>query len=136
MTGKMVTLVDFLFPASSALMDSPVEINPLILHLRVGLKLHTRLTPLISATDEIRQQVLKEQCIHTLALPFRPHSDEEHLQMVHMLPFECLQQIVPSEREEFAFTFLDSLGEGTSLGSTKLIYMLIYWSICFSESSE
>ena len=95
-----------------------IEELPLALHLGIVFQFHIGFHPLVTATDEVWQQIVEEQSIHAFSLPLREHCNQHHLDVVCMFPFQCLQQME------------------TNLGSTKFRYKATYCSICFFDNSE
>ncbi len=59
---------------------------------------------------DIRNPVLEEKRIDTFVLIVRTNGDKEHIEGINLLGFESLENMVPTEGEEFAATFTECLG--------------------------
>ena len=85
--------------ASALVYFRSVEIGPLALHLHIGFKFRIALTLLESHFSKRRQDHAERNRIEPLVLVLRLHGQEKQVNNIRPLPFECLQQMPPSEWE-------------------------------------
>ena len=103
--------VEALAPAAAALVGAALEVDPLVADLVIGLQFDARLAPFISLTDKVGQEVLEKQGVDAFRLPFGTHGDEQHVEVVVVLPLQRLQQVPPAEGPQASATLLEGARE-------------------------
>ena len=77
-----------------------VELHEERQHFRIGLQHARGLQRLDAVLVDDRYLVLEEERIDTFVLVVRTNGDEEETESLHLLRFQRLKQMIPSEGEE------------------------------------
>ena len=88
-----------------------VELGKVRNILRIGLQDVRRLEDLDAVLVDDRYLILEEESVDAFILVVRTDGDEQEAEGFHLLCFERLEEMVPSEGEEFAITLTERIGD-------------------------
>ena len=100
----------FIYSAALALLD--FEVSPLGADVEVGLELGVGLSVHETTLEELLHEVHEDDGIDTFLLVLRLDSDEEHLEILLVLPIHRAEDVEPAKGEELAVAFFEGAGDG------------------------